>query len=91
MQQVITAKWTSDELTLMDDLMGRTGAQSRSQLLRLALLALAEDQLAPPTLTRAAQRSRLDHPYRRTSRGTRSAVQAQMPSAAPTAPKRKRR
>lgn len=71
MQQVITAKWTPDELALMDDLMGRTGAQSRSQLLRLALLTLAEDQTAPPTLTRAAQRSRLDHPYRRTNRTVR--------------------
>lgn len=91
MQQVITAKWTQDELQLMDDLMSRTGAQSRSQVLRLALLALAEDQAAPPTLVRAACRARLDHPYRRSARATRTEVKPLAPPTPPPPTKRKRR
>lgn len=75
-QTVITAKWTEDEIVLMDDLAIRTGAQSRSQLLRIALLTLAEDQRANPAAIRKACQSRLDHPYRRTARATRGKARA---------------
>lgn len=91
MQQIISAKWTPDELALMDHLLPVTGAQSRSQLLRSALLALAEQQAAPPRLVTAACRSRLDHPYRRTVRGMRASVKDKMPSAPNPVKARKRR
>lgn len=76
MQQVISAKWTHDEIELMDQLLGSTGATSRSQLLRVALLNLAEGHKVSAGLIRKACQSRLDHPYRRTSRGVRLAVRS---------------
>lgn len=91
MQQVISAKWTADELALMDHLLIPTGAQNRSHLLRLALLALAEDQEAPSVLVRAAERARTEHPYRRTLRTVRDNVKQLVPSRPAHPPRKKRR
>lgn len=91
-QTVITAKWTDAELALMDALMPQTGAQSRSHLLRIALLQLAEDQAAPAVVLTRAYQSRLDHPYRVTARATRvltRALTAPPPPAPKTRPRRR--
>lgn len=74
MLQVITAKWTPEEIALMDLLVGLAGAANRSHLLQIALLSLASDQDANRKVTDRAATSRLQHPHKGHARGGRPAA-----------------